>query len=135
MAAKVVCRFGFDFTPAEKMLTEAGAQLVPAPLWTEEDIIKHAADADAVIVGATDPYTKRVIQTLRKCKIISRMGIGFNNIDLEEATRQGIPVTVVFQRMSARREAPSQEGASPSTRSGQALARQRDRGSPGGAGP
>ncbi len=65
-------------------------------MWTEEDIIKYAADADAVIVGATDPYTKRVIQTLGKCRIMSRMGIGYNNIDVEEATRQGIPVTVVL---------------------------------------
>ena len=96
MAGKVVCRLGFDFTPAERMLTENGAQLIRAPLWSEEDIIKYAADADAVIVGATDAYTKRVIQTLRECKIISRMGIGFNNIDVEEATRQGIPVTVVL---------------------------------------
>ena len=96
MPDKVVARIGLDFTLAEKMLTEAGAQLVLAPLWTEEDIIKYAADADAVIVAATDPYTKRVIQTLGKCKMISRMGIGFNNIDVEEATRQGIPVSVVW---------------------------------------
>lgn len=96
MSGKVVARVGLDFTLAEKMLTEAGAQLVLAPLWTEEDIIKYAADADAVIVAATDPYTRKVIQTLGKCKIISRMGIGFNNIDVEEATRQGIPVAVVL---------------------------------------
>jgi len=49
-----------------------------------------------VIVAATEPYTKRVIQTLRKCRIISRLGIGFNNIDVAEATRQGIPVAVVL---------------------------------------
>jgi D-3-phosphoglycerate dehydrogenase len=64
--------------------------------WTEEDIIKYASDADAVIVAAQEPYTSKVIQTLGKCKIISRMGIGFNNIDVEEATRQGIPVAVVL---------------------------------------
>lgn len=52
-----------------------------------------------------------------------------------ELERELSAVVTRFQRMSARREAPSQEGASPSTRSGQALARQRDRGSPGGAGP
>lgn len=96
MPGKVVARVGLDFTLAEKMLTEAGAQLVLAPLWTEEDIIKYAADADAVIVAATEPYTKRVIQSLGKCEIISRMGVGSNNIDVEEATRQGIPVTVVL---------------------------------------
>jgi D-3-phosphoglycerate dehydrogenase len=64
--------------------------------YSEEEIIKHAADADAAIVAATEPYTARVIQTLGKCKILSRMGIGYNNIDVEAATRQGIPVAVVL---------------------------------------
>ena len=96
MPWKVVARAGLDFTIAEKMLTQAGGQLVPAPIWTEEDLIRHAADADAVIVAATEPYTSKAIQNLRKCKIISRMGIGYNNINVEEATRQGIPVAVVL---------------------------------------
>ena len=96
MSLRVVARAGLDFTVAEKVLTEAGAQLVPLPLWSEEDIIQHAADADAAIVSSTEPYTPRVIQTLRKCRILSRMGIGYNNIDLEAATRQGIPVAVVL---------------------------------------
>ncbi len=96
MPGKVVARKGFDFRPAEKMLSEAGLQLVLGPMWTEEDVIRDAGDADAVIVGATDPYTSKVIQNLKRCRVISRMGIGFNNIDVEEATRQGIPVTVVL---------------------------------------
>ena len=96
MPFKVVARAGLDFTVAEKVLTPAGAQLVPAPLWSEEDIVKNAADADAAIVSATEPYTPRVIQTLGKCKILSRMGIGYNNINVDAATRQGIPVAVVL---------------------------------------
>jgi len=96
MPFKVVARAGLDFTVAEKVLTPAGAQLVPAPLWSEEDIIKNAADADAAIVAATEPYTPRVIQALGKCKILSRMGIGYNNINVDAATRQGIPVAVVL---------------------------------------
>lgn len=96
MPPKVVARTGLDFTVAEKVLSKAGVGLVPAPLWSEEDIIKHAADADAAIVAAIEPYTARVIQTLGKCRILSRMGIGYNNIDVEAATRQGIAVAVVL---------------------------------------
>jgi len=96
MSFKVVARTGLDFTVAEKVLSKAGVGLVPAPLWSEEDIIKHAADVDAAIVAAIEPYTARVIQTLGKCRILSRMGIGYNNIDVEAATRQGIPVAVVL---------------------------------------
>jgi D-3-phosphoglycerate dehydrogenase / 2-oxoglutarate reductase len=96
MPPKVLARSGPDFTVAEKVLSQAGAQLVPVSLWTEEDLIQHGADADAAIVAATEPYTPRVIQTLGKCKILSRMGIGYNNIDVDAATRQGIAVAVVL---------------------------------------
>jgi D-3-phosphoglycerate dehydrogenase len=96
MPGKVVAGTNLDLALAGEVLSQSGFQLVRFPLWKEEDIIRHAADADAVIVGAVEPYTKKVIQALGKCKIISRMGIGFNNIDVEEATRQGIPVTVVL---------------------------------------
>jgi D-3-phosphoglycerate dehydrogenase len=96
MAIKVLARVGLPAETAKEILTKAGVDLVFAPLWKEEDIITHAADADAVIVGATEPYTKKAIQALAKCKVLSRMGIGYSNIDVEEATRQGIPVTVVL---------------------------------------
>ncbi|NWF57065.1 MAG: C-terminal binding protein [Syntrophaceae bacterium] len=96
MSAKIVARTGMDFRLAEKMLNEAGARLVRAPLWTEGDIRKAAADADGVLVGAAEPYTAGVIQALGKCKVISRVGIGYNNIDVKEATRQGIPVAIVL---------------------------------------
>ena len=57
---------------------------------------KHGADADAALVSAIEPYTARVIRALPKCRIIARTGIGFNNIDAEEATRQGIAVAIVL---------------------------------------
>ena len=96
MAVKVLARVGLPAETIKEILTKAGVELVFAPLWNEGDIIAHAADADAVIVGATEPYTKKAIQALAKCKILSRMGIGYSNIDVDEATRQGIPVTVVL---------------------------------------
>jgi len=96
MPGKVVAGVSLNLSLAEEMVTKFGAQMVRAPLWTEEAIIKYAADADAVIVGAVEKYTKKVIQGLGKCRIISRIGIGYNNIDVEEATRQGIPVAVVL---------------------------------------
>ncbi|MEW6334967.1 MAG: NAD(P)-dependent oxidoreductase, partial [Thermodesulfobacteriota bacterium] len=96
MAIKVIMRDGLRVDAIRTILTRAGADLLCVPLWSEEDIIAHAADADAVIVCPTEPYTRKVIQALGRCRIISRMGIGYNNIDVEEATRQGIPVTVVL---------------------------------------
>jgi len=95
MAIKVVTREGLGLDLAEEMLSKAGAQLIVAPLWSEEEIAKHAADADAVIVGSTEPYTEKAIRAMTRCKIISRYGIGYSNIDVKEATRQGIPVAIV----------------------------------------
>jgi phosphoglycerate dehydrogenase-like enzyme len=91
MPGKVVAGINLDLSLAGEMLSKSGFQLVRSPLGKEEDIVQHAADADAVIVGAIEPYSKKVIQALDKCKIISRMGIGYNNIDVEEAARQGNP--------------------------------------------
>jgi D-3-phosphoglycerate dehydrogenase len=95
MPTKVVTREGLALNLAKEMLSKVGAQLIFAPLWSEDDIVKHAADADAVIVGSTEPYTQKAIRAMTQCQIISRYGIGHSNIDVEEATRQGIPVTVV----------------------------------------
>lgn len=96
MPIKVMIHAGMKVDIAKNILTQAGAEPVSVPLWSEDDIVAHAADADAVIVGPTEPYTGKAIRALTRCRIISRIGIGYNNIDVEEATRQGIPVTLVL---------------------------------------
>lgn len=96
MALKVIIHAAMQVDIAKNILTQAGVEPVSVPLWSEEDIVANAANADAVIVGPTEPYTGKAIQALTKCRIISRIGIGYNNIDVGEATRQGIPVTLVL---------------------------------------
>jgi D-3-phosphoglycerate dehydrogenase len=91
---KIVTGILLDMRLIEEILHPAGAELVQIPLKTEEDIIAEAADADGVIVGVMEPFTRRVIRSLNRCRIISRPGVGFSNIDVEEATRQGIPVSI-----------------------------------------
>ena len=84
---------GSDAIRAE--LARVDAEVVLAPVWTEEDIIKSAADADAVMVGATEPYTRKAIEAMKKCRVISRTGVGYNNIDVLAATENGIAVAIV----------------------------------------
>jgi len=79
----------------EAELSQVDAQLVLASIWTEDDLIKNAGDADAVMVGTIEPYTRRVIEAMTKCRVISRLGVGYDNIDLEAATEQGIAVAYV----------------------------------------
>ena len=94
MTYKVVARAGL-IRDKGASLSKIGAQLVEALLLSEDDIIREAYDADAVMAGANDAYSKRVIEALSKCKVISRFGVGYSNIDLAAATEQGIPVAYV----------------------------------------
>jgi D-3-phosphoglycerate dehydrogenase / 2-oxoglutarate reductase len=96
MRFKVIARPDLPTLVAKDILSRVGAELVQVPLFTEADIIKHGADADAALISAIEPYTAKVIQSLPKCRILARTGIGFNNIDAQEATRQGIAVAIVL---------------------------------------
>ena len=96
MSYKIVTGITRELSMVNEFLEPIGGELVQTPLKTEEDIIAHAADADAILVGVLEPYTARVIKELSRCKIISRTGIGYSNIDVEEAARQGIPVSIVI---------------------------------------
>jgi D-3-phosphoglycerate dehydrogenase len=96
MGFKVIARPDLPTLVAKDILSRIGAELVQVPVFTEEELIKNGADADAALVSAIEPYTAKVIRALPKCRLIARTGIGFNNIDAEEATRQGIAVAIVL---------------------------------------
>ncbi len=60
----------------------------------EDDFIAEARDADAVYVHRVN-LTKRAIDSLEKCKVISTASVGVDKIDVAAATERGIPVTNV----------------------------------------
>lgn len=95
MSLKVIGKVGMGGPYIEEPLAKAGIQLELAPIRTEADIIQYAWDADAILVGATELYTARALQALKKCRILSRMGVGYDNIDIEAATENGIAVAYV----------------------------------------
>lgn len=49
--------------------------------------------ADAVIAGL-DEYSKELIDSAAKLKVISRYGVGYDKVDVEAADRKGILVTI-----------------------------------------
>ncbi len=55
------------------------------------EIIELAKYSVGIIAG-TEPYTKEVLQKLPHLKVISRLGVGMDNIDLETAKGMGIKV-------------------------------------------
>ena len=61
---------------------------------TEEDVITVASDADGII-NQYAPLTRKVIESLKRCKVIARYGVGVDNIDIKAATEHHIVVTNV----------------------------------------
>src|SRR5271165_5983944 len=61
---------------------------------SEEDLIELVPDVDAILVGTT-PITERVIEAARVLKVVSRRGVGYDNIDLAALRRRKIPLTIV----------------------------------------
>ena len=74
-------------------LKKAGFTVVSNPYnrkLTEDELIE-LLDKDAVgLIAGTEKITERVMQNANSLKVISRYGIGLDNIDLEAAKRFGI---------------------------------------------
>jgi D-3-phosphoglycerate dehydrogenase len=80
--------------PAIAALKRVDPELRMAKSASADDILAVARDADAVLVT----YAKlpgELLQELRRCKVISRFGLGVDNIDIPAAARLGITVTYV----------------------------------------
>src|SRR4029453_5780416 len=80
--------------PERAVLEPLGAELRPAQCKSEEEIIALTQEAGA----GTKRYAKktaRVIDKLKRCKIIARYGIGVDNVDLVAANKARVLVTNV----------------------------------------
>jgi len=83
---------GLDF--GEKLLEPLDATLVNGFWRTEDELISNAADADAVIcTGPLQPFTRRVLGVLSRCRIVASFGAAYDRIDLEAATECSTVVT------------------------------------------
>ena len=80
--------------PERKVLSEIGAEIIETPDQSEATLAELARDADAVMTCFAQ-VTKKVIEAATKCVVISRYGVGVDNISVDTATEQGIPVTYV----------------------------------------
>jgi D-3-phosphoglycerate dehydrogenase len=83
-----------NLDPAREVLSTIGAELQMASDSSPEAVLKVASGADALLVT----YAKinaDMIRQMKKCRIISRFGIGVDNVDLDAATAAGIVVTKV----------------------------------------
>ncbi len=82
-----------DITSGGKeYLQERGYEVVIGSASDEDTICKEVEDCDALLVR-TARYSRRIMESGKKLKVISRFGAGIDNIDIESATELGIQVT------------------------------------------
>jgi D-3-phosphoglycerate dehydrogenase len=87
-------RYGGAYDEERRVLAEIGAELVVNDFKTEDEAIAGLARADGVLVNLF-PMPGRVISSLGHCRVLSRYGVGFDNVDVAAATAKGIWVARV----------------------------------------
>lgn len=79
----------------KEYLTSRGIECVSNPFTaaiTEDQFIGLTADVDATLASG-EPYTARVFASLPKLKVVARVGVGYDVVDLKAATDSGVIVT------------------------------------------
>jgi D-3-phosphoglycerate dehydrogenase len=78
-----------DLELERKLFTEAGLDLSTAQCKSEDDVIAAARDCVAILLQYA-PITERVVSSLPKLGIVSRIGAGFDTVDTDACARQGV---------------------------------------------
>jgi len=60
---------------------------------TREELLDAVKDIDVLVPNGPDRIDAEVLEAAPKLKLIANFGVGYNNIDVDAATRLGIPVT------------------------------------------
>src|SRR6266446_9935154 len=81
---------GYDFEM--EALKPLGAEIVEIAAASEDAFVDAAHDADALYAKGR-PITKRIIDGLERCKVITLGSVGADSVDIAAATVRGIPVT------------------------------------------
>ena len=78
------------------LLRSAGFEITfppRVPLTAEDQVIEALREVAAVIAG-NEPYSERVLTSLPELRIVSRCGVGLDQVDLHAAARLGIAVSI-----------------------------------------
>ena len=78
-----------------RVFGETVRMITPAVSRTDEVSVEKWRSADAVMGWHTLNYDQALIEQLENCKLIIRVGVGFENVDLKSAGERGIVVSNV----------------------------------------
>lgn len=79
-----------------KLLKEKGFYVEVSPYdrpLTREELLEGIKDKDAVITQLVDKVDKEFFEAGKNIKIVANYAVGYDNIDLEEATKRGVYIT------------------------------------------
>ncbi len=93
--AVIIADFLHDELEPEREVLGEIAEVTALGARSEKELLGRIEGADAVIIYAELGLTQRTLERLQKCKLIVRGGVGVDNVDLELARQQGIPVANV----------------------------------------
>ncbi|PDH35653.1 MAG: hydroxyacid dehydrogenase [OM182 bacterium MED-G24] len=68
----------------------AGFEVVEGVCRSEDDLIELLKDSDGAQVGVMPLTSRKVLEACPKLKVVSRMGVGVDSIDLDAATELGV---------------------------------------------
>lgn len=74
------------------ILKKAGLNVVDKPSITNSELLSEVENYDVIVVRSRTKITKEVISNAKKAKIIARVGVGLDNIDVESAQQNNIKV-------------------------------------------
>lgn len=84
-----------NFERERDMWERKGIDVMLAGCQTEEDLLALDAQSDVLVYwGLNVPFTRRVIESQGRCRLIARYGTGVDSVDVDAATEAGIPVAV-----------------------------------------
>ena len=83
---------GSDHTLEMETLGAIGAEIVEVA-GGDDDLAKAVADADAIYAKGRPRITAKVIEAGKKLKVVSLGSVGVDSVDVDVATKLGIPVT------------------------------------------
>src|SRR5438270_8514147 len=86
-------RFG-SLAVERSILEPLGCEVIDAQCTSEAALVGALKGIEYVITQFA-PLTAPVIETLDRCRLIVRYGVGVDNVDLEAPPRKGIPVCKV----------------------------------------
>ena len=87
-------RYNGSYNEEKDVFKDLDIELIIANSTTSDEVTASCQNADGILCNLA-PMDGKVINGLKKCKVISRYGVGYDNVDVIACTKKGICLTNV----------------------------------------